>query len=729
MNSLYSTSTHTPTQFSIWNKAENLKLLENYQEEWLYQVPAFRCIWENKENLRETIDYFQSIWVDRVSVRSSSENEDTENDSKAWVFQTYLDVHLQDIEEHIDLIQNHSISNFGESIPVIIQEMVLDIDFAGVVFSDSPDDDKPYMMFNYHEGCWEDIVSGNISGNTYRILKNISSESIDNRLHKDLFDAVIYLQIVLKQDNIDIEFAYSKWVLYLLQVRPITTQNNTKNIDDLAFRYATTVSSVLSKNKAILWNMIDINPEELIWNTPPLIQSFFKYIFPDSSLSHAREHLWYASADTFFFQVLGKPFIHLQNNIINFLPATLDKNQQDIFIEYYEKIIQENPELQNQLDSALYPSTLEIVDNILHISHIDDDEKKMMRKKFIVFFSDLEEKFSTLVDAYNDVEKDLLHQTGVDNFLELIELEDYQWDIEDLIQLIQKATYNFTLYVRIFFFESQKWVSEDHDFFEQNFYVNKIKHLLSSQSREEIFFDTPEGFDFLHLVKQSVNTKNHFQSPDMITGNTIDISKVWRENIKFIFMQLFRLLRKKMIWILVESEIILDDIRNAPFDKHLIEVMISWSLSRELLRLDYFDRRESHHERVRSQLSIPNIILPGNNLIENMNFENNGFFIWAGIVEWEVIYAEKVSDLVSQDYKWKVIVLENATPEIDTYLSEVLSIVTKNGWPLSHIAIRSRELDVPAVVGSSYYEKLLASWRPNQVRIDFDNDLIYYNVN
>ena len=171
---------------------------------------------------------------------------------------------------------------------------------------------------------------------------------------------------------------------------------------------------------------------------------------------------------------------------------------------------------------------------------------------------------------------------------------------------------------------------------------------------------------------------------------------------------------------------ILENIKNITFNSELLDIISSKNISRKSLRLDYCDRQEWKKDKLRRELNIPSIFLDGNTLIENTSFENIGFFIWKWIVTGDVIYAEKISNLSWIDCRWKIIVLENATPEIDIYLWEIKWIITKNGWPLSHIAIRSRELDVPAVVGSSYYEELFLANNPNSITIDFDSNVILY---
>jgi hypothetical protein len=63
--------------------------------------------------------------------------------------------------------------------------------------------------------------------------------------------------------------------------------------------------------------------------------------------------------------LLDKTYVDLSQNIISFLPNTLTQEETQIFVDYYRNLIENNPELQNQLDSQLYPNSIEKVVEIL----------------------------------------------------------------------------------------------------------------------------------------------------------------------------------------------------------------------------------------------------------------------------------------------------------------------------------------------------------------------------
>jgi hypothetical protein len=105
---------------------------------------------------------------------------------------------------------------------------------------------------------------------------------------------------------------------------------------------------------------------------------------------------------------LDKAYIDLEKNIKSFLPNTLTDKEVEFFLNYYRNLINENPELQNQLDSVLYPNNLDKIVEILNGMNIIDDIKQSIIKKFEVFFSELNLKIESFTSKYDYIERKLL---------------------------------------------------------------------------------------------------------------------------------------------------------------------------------------------------------------------------------------------------------------------------------------------------------------------------------
>lgn len=705
----------------IWKKAENLHKLVKFQNEALYKVPFFISIniWQDTTEIKNE---FIKKGIKLVSVRSSSSTEDTEDDSKAWAFKTYLNIDINDIDYYIDDIQSHSMEKFWYKIPVIIQEMIWEW-FSWVAFSSDPDSWKDYTVLNYHEWLWEELVSWNISWNVVKIFNWWNDSLIVDALHKKVFNSIKYLKKVLDYEDLDIEFVYSWNILYLLQVRPITKINWwKKETSILVNRYVNFITWILKRRWIILWDMIDINPEELVWKQPLLIKSFFWYIFPETSLKYARKDLWYTDIDNFFSLLLDKTYIDLEKNIISFLPNTLTQEEIDIFLKYYKDLINKSPELQNQLDSILYPNNLEKVREILNWLDLDDNIKKSIIKKFNTFFNELQLKIENLSSKYNEIEQKLLSKAWVSSFYELLTLNNFNWSIDDLLSLIKECTYYFSLFARFFFFLSNNWNLENHDYFKKNIYQSHITRWLISNWKSSINFNLTEWFNFLSLINQTFNSAdwNIWKQTEFPVGS-IDISKVARENLKFLFMNLFRLL-----WIKILSELEFKNIDIQSLDFLNFQDLIwfiNWEISLEYLNI--LIKKWRTKKEISDALELPSVINNRNSIIENSAIWNNGFYSWVWAIEWEICFIDKISDFNEKDYKWKIIVIENATPEIDIYLKFIKGIITKNWWPLAHIMIRARELSIPAVVWTSMFDEIINTM-PNSLKICFNTESISF---
>lgn len=597
----------------------------------------------------------------------------------------------------------------------------------GVAFSVDPDTLKDYSLLNYHSWLWEELVSWNVTGTTIKIFNWTNLEYIENLFHKKLFIALGHIKKEFWIGDIDIEYCYDWQELFLLQVRPITIINwKTREISDVAERYVNFIHYILNFREKIYWNMIDVNPEELIWNDTIISQTFFEEIFTKSSLLDAREDLWYFRWDNFLKFILNKPYVDLEENIITFLPNTLDKKEVQIFINYYKKIINLNPLLQNKLDSQLYPNTIEIVILILNEEWVDNEMKSSIIDKFTFFFIELNSKFIKYTWEFWNIEKKLidnfLNTKKYTNYASLIFIEEYDCSIDDLLCLIKETTYYFTIFARIFFFLSNFQEKENSDFFKQRIYSSQINEIMCAFELSGAKFNISKWFDFTDLIKQELITDRQITyDPYLKYGdwNSIDIAKVARENLKFIFMNMFRVLWNKIRNELSYKWRNLDDMRSVWFN--FLLSYLKWEISDKQLELEIVKWKKK--SEISKTLDLPSVIAPKSKLIDREILSEKWFFVWKWILKGTICIISDISDFQIKDYKDKIIIIQNATPEMDVYLKYIKWVVTKNWGPLAHIMIRARELDIPAVVGSSYYDEL-ASKDGKQVYINFENQVI-----
>lgn len=206
-------------------KAENLiKLTES--EQINKYVPAFSVI-ENMSKL-----HIEDFNDDKFyAVRSSCDVEDSSESSYAGCFKTFLNVRKKDLEASVTQV----FESFGEYVgKVIIQEMVSS-EISGVIFTANPIGILNEMVIVAGEGLGDGVVEDKVSTTTYYYNTDDKIYYYDGEklLKNDKVKALLKIAEIIKHYvgyESDIEFAIEDGQIYILQVRPITTLKNIKEI-------------------------------------------------------------------------------------------------------------------------------------------------------------------------------------------------------------------------------------------------------------------------------------------------------------------------------------------------------------------------------------------------------------------------------------------------------------------------------------------------------------------
>lgn len=219
------------------SKAENLMILKNAG----INVPDFITVSSCKD-----IDLSFSSSPE-FAVRSSYSAEDGESSSYAGQFTTLLNVRREDVPDAADkVMKSYSSENYltGERYEadtaenkIIIQEMI-NADYSGVIFTSNPLGIVNEIVMVMGAGLGVNVVEDKINtasyyyncddkqyfytapDNTTPLSSEMISELVENALKiKDIFHRAM-----------DIEFAVSDNILYILQARSITTLNDSQTI-------------------------------------------------------------------------------------------------------------------------------------------------------------------------------------------------------------------------------------------------------------------------------------------------------------------------------------------------------------------------------------------------------------------------------------------------------------------------------------------------------------------
>ena len=179
---------------------------------------------------------FDELHVTQVSVRSSASSEDTENASNAGQYETCLFVDRQhllgSIRQCLDSAKARRVRDYaehfgidGSEMNIVVQEMV-DSDIAGVLFTASPDNGSA-ILIEAVSGQGENLVSGRVSAHRYQISRKdyrpVSDELLSETQVKLLYDTGKRIRESFGGE-MDVEWALKDGELFLLQMRPITTE-------------------------------------------------------------------------------------------------------------------------------------------------------------------------------------------------------------------------------------------------------------------------------------------------------------------------------------------------------------------------------------------------------------------------------------------------------------------------------------------------------------------------
>ena len=217
----------------VGGKAAGLDLLVRHH----FTVPKGFVITEI-DPIDENVLYqaFDALNVEMVSVRSSASNEDQAGASNAGQYETCLFVDrqhlLESVRKCLDSLDSHRVKDYAEhfdlnkgTMNVVVQEMI-DSDKAGVMFTASPNKGSD-ILIEAVEGQGENLVSGQVTARRYEISRKCYRPCADDLLDegeiKRLYDAGKQIRTTFGEDK-DVEWAVKDGKLYLLQMRPITTE-------------------------------------------------------------------------------------------------------------------------------------------------------------------------------------------------------------------------------------------------------------------------------------------------------------------------------------------------------------------------------------------------------------------------------------------------------------------------------------------------------------------------
>jgi phosphohistidine swiveling domain-containing protein len=763
--------THTDFQFST--KAKTLKSLENRLDSARIAPLYFFTVQDWNKNKPGCLDKVTSLlglgpWV----VRSSCGREDTMESANAGAYETILNVKLDGLENAIKKV----IESYGHAAlddEILIQPMLLNVVRSGVAFSHDPSTCSPYRIINWAEGANTAAVTGGLGGNVWQ------QAAKSNVPTPPKFDPIVSLidelLSIVGEVPIDCEFAITQEsegeVLWLLQVRPLIL-NSICQSDADQFERLKLIEDKVAKGikphpflvgeRTVYGIMPDWNPAEMIGIRPkPLALSLYRELITDAIWAYQRNNYGYRNLRSFplmqHFQ--GLPYIDVRVSFNSFIPADLDDALAKKLVDNYIDRLLVKPELHDKVEFEIVFScyTLDLPQKLERLKTAGFSEEECTK-----IANSLRNLTNNIVHHENglwrsDEKKlDILNSRRTDLSNSSLELFDrLYWLIEDAKRY---GTLPFAGLARAGFIAVQMLKSmvsigvlsisdeeafladvstvgskmaKDRAIMDKEEFLSIYGHLrpgtydiLSPRYDEadKLYFDwdepiasAPVSEPFALTISQMREISRllalHGLDPDPV--KLFDFMKAGielRELAKFHFSKNLSDTLSLIAEIGDKYQFTREDLAFCSIDIFK-ELHVGANDPRDLISQGIAQGKARYNETLK--ISLPPLISGPNDIWAFESPESTPNYITQLNVTAAVTGASDIKSM-----RGKIICIPNADPGFDWIFSHgIAGLITAWGGANSHMAIRSGELSLPAIIGTG--EKLYKLWSSaNMLKID-----------
>ena len=369
-----------PPKRLLSTKANTLKLLRPLlKKARIEKAFVFRAGDYDKDRIA-ILDQIQENFLDKVVVRSSAIDEDTELTSRAGYYESVLDVPVGDrqqlaaaVEGVLDCYSRKGLSN--EYHQVLVQKQTENVRLSGVIFTQMPDTCAPYYLINYDDSSGRtDTVTAGLAGQTMIVAKT-ETDDLDLGIWEDVLAAVKEIESLIPGLALDIEFGVDRddsVVIY--QVRPLVIANQVRSLNhlqaangfagrlrDLEAKFVALSGHGLSGDepRAAFSDMAFWNPAEIIGDqSNTLAYSLYKRLITDGAWNTGLLPLGYTEVadQALMCEFGGKAYIDLRKTFHALLPAEIAGPLRTRLVKGSLAWLQAHPELHDKVEFEVLDS-------------------------------------------------------------------------------------------------------------------------------------------------------------------------------------------------------------------------------------------------------------------------------------------------------------------------------------------------------------------------------------
>lgn len=721
---------------------------------------------KNRQDILNEIQKEKEFNVPLI-VRSSSLNEDGFLYSNAGTYDSIL--HVQGTEHLIKAIDQvvKSYQSSNESNQVLVQPMLSQVKVSGVIFTKDPNTGSDYYIINY-----DDISSQTDSitaGKTNDLKCYVHHKLADMELQGDLGRVIQLareLESKLNNSCLDIEFAISEeGKLYLFQARPLILQEKSfvspsiqlsalerirKKIAALTIKHP-----YLYGDQGIFGVMPDWNPAEIIGVKPkPLAFSLYRELVTNATWAYQRDNYGYCNLRSFplIVDFEGVPYVDVRVSFNSFIPKTLSSHTAHRLVNYYLNRLRNNPSLHDKVEFQIVFScyTFSLKKKLASLTNHDFSAEDIIEiysslrnltQNIVLNERSLWKKDLEKIEVLKERQETVLYDQNLDLISKMY------WLIEDCkrygvlpfaglarlgfiaVEILKSFVENQILTHEEYdqFFLSLKTISSqiDHDFvaLEKNEFLKIYGHLrpgtyeIASPSYEEnpdLYFNwdqkqtesiTHQPFQLSMLQLRKIQDQLTQDGWNITVLDFLEFIKTAiesREYSKFVFTKSIHYFHK----------LLSEYAANLGFSKEdcsyiscqdILQLYSESSNEKEFLQKCIENRKAKY--QITKSLNLPPLLHP--NSLAPFSFlqpvlEPN--YITQNCAEGLVAFPQK-----DQNLEGKMVFIPSADPGYDwIFLKKIKGFITQYGGINSHMAIRSNELGIPAIIGAG--EVLFNKW-------------------
>lgn len=757
--------------YKLKNKAENLDILKKiFQNNKTITIPSYfyfnlKNLKKNEEKIIKKIFLFNKKCT--VIIRSASIDEDKLNLSNAGKYESKIvkkNTSYYEIKKILILFIKQFKSNKDK---IIVQKMISNVDYSGVIFTRDINHNSPYYVINYDDTGKTNLITSGAENQRIRSLVIYKNNIKVKNKFKKLFTHLEKIQKKTKLERLDIEFAQKKNTIFLFQIRKLPKQKFQSKLNlnynfngaltniEKKIKKLTSKNPTLIGNKSVFSNMSDWNPAEMIGDKPyPLSVSIYKELITDDVWR--KQRLIYGYKDVFpnplMFTFAGSPYIDLRVDFISFLPKNLSNFHSNVIVNKYLDKIQKNPEIHDKIEFNL----IETCYSFNSKKRLEKIFKGKLLKNYLSSLKTLTENIFKNKLLLKDKEKLNLFENRL-NLVSKQKINPIQ-KIYYLSEITKNyGTLPFAGLARCAFISqrllldlrSNKLINDEEfeNFFSSipsvtnifnNDYIDlKNKKITKSQFIKKYGHLRPSTYDInsynyregFNQYFSKFNKKNKKKGKKISFSKRRIINNLLKKELKITYEQ-FKNFITDSIYLREYSKLIFTKGVNMILET-LIELGKEIKISRNELSFIDFKKILNFHSNLESiklkktlqdeikknkyefemakLIKLPDVILNEKNIYEFYENLNKPNFITLNSVIGETC---EVKSRNVNKIKDKIVLIKNADPGYDFIFNhEIKGLVTQFGGANSHMAIRCLEQNIPAVigVGKIRYQEIIKS--------------------